>query len=470
MNWMGSQLRRHSAVRPGALTRSQRQNLVRSRLKASSTSQVARPPSPFQWESFASREDRDKAKADLRPKSVVNCFEFMEGLAKESVPPSPASKTNHLEGIKRQLLQKCDWATISTACPLNIAFAPVEETERFGKRRRLNDHDKRRLNTHGHGADLRLTHSDQERTKCTLLNVDAGDIHIRINGRSTGLQSSNSQGNNGSSQSMLFDCEESAPPGREKGAIYTNRLSLRSNTRSFQSHKSLPPPPRRAALAQFPDKHLSVQTSQETSDDSDIRNQVAGEQNDATGSRPSTVDRSGSVSSVPRGPRHFTIEDQFLAERMGCSVGLVAQQRPNTAIETRSSQHDQYSPLSPTEAERRGPGWFGKPRNAIERATHPSRRDWRFSRDISPDADTAHVLRASGSQVPGADAIRGGDTSLLRIFGQEVALDGKLTTRKNHERACGPPESPPWRPNAPRRPTVFGQHFSLPSSSPDPLL
>ncbi|KAJ5818033.1 hypothetical protein N7474_003624 [Penicillium riverlandense] len=387
--------------------------------------------------------------------------------AEESVPASPAPKTNHLEGIKRQLLQKCDWAVMAAARPLNIAFTPVEETERFGKRRRLNDHDQRRLNAHDHGADLTLADG---RTKSTLLNVDAVDIHIRINGRSTGLQSSDRQGNHGSSQSMLFDREESASRAREKGAIHNNCLSLRSNSSSFQSHKSLPSPPRRAALVQSPGNDLSVQTSHECFDESDIRRQRADEQNKAVGSQSSSVERSGSVSSSPKGPRHFTIDDQFLAEQMGCSVGLVPQKRLHSAVETRSNQHDQSSPLSPTEPDRRDSSWPEKPRNAIEPTIHPRRPGWRFTGNVSPDVDTAHVLQALGSPFPRAHAVRGGGTSPRRIFGQEVALNAMLTTRNNHARACGLPDSPPGRSNAPRTPTVFGQHFSLPSSSPDPLL
>lgn len=392
--------------------------------------------------------------------------------AKESVPPSPAPKTNHLEGIKRKLLQKCDWAAISTTRPLSVAFAPVEETERFGKRRRLNDHDRRRLNAHGPGADLTLAQSDQGRTNCTLLNVDAGEVHIRINGRSTGLQSTDSQGNNGSSQSMLFDREESALPGREKGTIHTDRLLPRSNPNSFQSHKTLPSFPRRAALVQLPDNHQSVQTSHKFVDDSDTRHQLVDEKNEATGSQSSTIGRSGSVSSILRGHRHFTIDDQCLAEQMGCSVGLVPQRQIDTAVETRSNQHDQSSPLCPSEAGRGARSWLGKPCNAIERTIRTSRPDSRCTEKSSPDTDAARVLRAWGPLVLRADATRGrSGTSPLRIFGQEVALSGKLTTSNSHERACGLPESARWCPSAARTSTVFGQHFSLPSSSsPDPLL
>ncbi|KAJ5119174.1 hypothetical protein N7448_010881 [Penicillium atrosanguineum] len=118
----------------------------------------------------------------------------------------------HLDTVKRQLLQDPDWATVCAARPLEIAFTPAEEIEQFGKRRKLNDRDRKRLSAaHGHYSLSSLATLCRNGRDASPRKVDSDQIKIRIDGRPAGLHSG-SQGKSTSvpsSQSMLLDHETS---------------------------------------------------------------------------------------------------------------------------------------------------------------------------------------------------------------------------------------------------------------------
>lgn len=56
---------------------------------------------------------------------------------------SAIAEANTLQNTKRSLLKKYDWAGLSTAPPLKMAFVTVQEMESIGKRRKITETDRR---------------------------------------------------------------------------------------------------------------------------------------------------------------------------------------------------------------------------------------------------------------------------------------------------------------------------------------
>lgn len=100
----------------------------------------------------------------------------------------PDAQHAHLETLKRQLLQNSDWASISASRPLELSFASVQETKQFGKRRRLNDTDRRRLAvTQDHQPLPRLFESCRPDWRAPEQEICMEGLEIQINGRPVGL-------------------------------------------------------------------------------------------------------------------------------------------------------------------------------------------------------------------------------------------------------------------------------------------
>jgi hypothetical protein len=136
------------------------------------------------------------------------------------LPLSPHQKkqsSTRLDRIKRQLLEKTDWAAVSAARPLKITFPPPEELAQFGKRRKLTDADRRRLDKTDHRAS-RAEVVPLFRRAClrdaTPSEVGTNEgLEIRINGkRAGGSAAGGLREYNVSSQSMLLDREVSELP------------------------------------------------------------------------------------------------------------------------------------------------------------------------------------------------------------------------------------------------------------------
>ena len=112
--------------------------------------------------------------------------------------------------------------------PLELAFTSTEEIERFGKRRRLSDMDRKRISDTS--SPFREIPSYRRRNSSSVIET-IENIQIEINGRPV-MRSHDSSGaiNSLSSQSMLLDHEKSITPGQdvEKGhmtAAWINNLS-----------------------------------------------------------------------------------------------------------------------------------------------------------------------------------------------------------------------------------------------------
>ncbi|KAJ6112224.1 hypothetical protein N7523_008285 [Penicillium sp. IBT 18751x] len=214
MNWTGGQL--HRSARQGALSNIQRRNFAKSRRVALGRS--SRHLSPLTGcPEFSSTGDSKRA-AGKEIQDVAT-----DGRSQKQASPPPRlpavsiKSGTRLDSVKRQLLLDPDWATISAARPLEIAFTSAEEIEQFGKRRKLNDHDRQRLSAaesyHALSGSARLCRSGRE---IYSREVRPDQIEIWIDGRPAGLHSS-SQGqstNVPSSQSMLLD-HETYPSARK---------------------------------------------------------------------------------------------------------------------------------------------------------------------------------------------------------------------------------------------------------------
>ncbi|KAJ5884793.1 hypothetical protein N7495_009303 [Penicillium taxi] len=208
MNWTGGQLRRHSGPQD-TLSKYQRQNFAKSR-----RSVYERLSTPFH-----------------RPSQLPEI--------------SLEQEQDHgdMVVLKRRLLQTPDWASVSAAHPLDISFAQEEELEQFGKRRRLNAIDRKRLAvTHDNQPISGLFQSRQRTNFSEERIANTNHIKIRINGHLTKPHSEDSPEitTHPSSQTMLLDHEESSMPctprrGSDKSKTQdpwtqrTNRLSLQLN-------------------------------------------------------------------------------------------------------------------------------------------------------------------------------------------------------------------------------------------------
>ncbi|KAJ5815834.1 hypothetical protein N7447_008067 [Penicillium robsamsonii] len=206
MNWTGGQLQRHHN-RSGLLTKAQKQNFAKSRLQKNT---VIPPPSPFRNFlniGFKGSSTREKDEAETNGNQVA------EEPALHSTGDRSSRNGTGLSEVKRQLLKEPDWAAVSVTRPLELAFTSVEEVERFGKRRKLNDKDRKRLVANNNEAIFfeRPRPPRRSRNSSSVIDTTKEDIQFEINGRPV-AQSNGSSGvvmNSISSQSMLLDHEGS---------------------------------------------------------------------------------------------------------------------------------------------------------------------------------------------------------------------------------------------------------------------
>lgn len=103
----------------------------------------------------------------------------------------PAVSTGRLDNVKRRLLQEPDWAAVSAARPLEIAFTSAHEAEHFGKRRKLTETDRKRLSaTYGNQTTLAFSKSHYWKDRVNPLD----QIQIKITGQPGSQHPQNSQG------------------------------------------------------------------------------------------------------------------------------------------------------------------------------------------------------------------------------------------------------------------------------------
>ncbi|CAI7625284.1 unnamed protein product [Penicillium glandicola] len=211
MNWTGGQLQRHHN-RSGLLTKAQKQNFARSRLQKGTVIPPSSPFRNFPEIGFGGSTTRDKHEAE------TNGNQITEEPVSHLTGGQSSHSGNGLSEAKRQLLKEPDWAAVSATRPLELEFTSVEEVERFGKRRKLNDKDRKRLVANNNGSTLfeRPRPPPRGRNSSSVIETIEEDIQFETNGRPM-AQSKDSSGvamNSMSSQSMLFDHEE--PPIMEQ--------------------------------------------------------------------------------------------------------------------------------------------------------------------------------------------------------------------------------------------------------------
>ncbi|OGM41910.1 hypothetical protein ABOM_009795 [Aspergillus bombycis] len=180
MNWTGGRLHRHSTANAPKHKR-----------------QAVRKPSqgPQQVTLF---HNFTQTKALAPDEQAPNVRDNQTGHQKQSPSILTSLSPNHqspkdstrLERIKRQLLAKPDWAAVSAARPLKITFPQLEELAQFGKRRRLTEVDRRRLDksnsqvSYGERSLFRRGFRKNE-TSSEAGTIDG--LEIRINGKKAGV-------------------------------------------------------------------------------------------------------------------------------------------------------------------------------------------------------------------------------------------------------------------------------------------
>ncbi|KAJ5428908.1 hypothetical protein N7445_010362 [Penicillium cf. griseofulvum] len=209
MNWTGGQLQRHHN-RSGLLTKAQKQNFAKSRLQKGT---VIPPPSPFpNFPDIGSKSSSTRQK-DEEPETNGN--QVTKELALHLTGGQSSHNGSGLSKAKRQLLKEPDWATVSATRPLDLAFTSVEEVEHFGKRRKLNNKDRKRLvaaNNNGSTFFERPRPPRRSRNSSSVIDTIEEDIQFQINGRPVAQPNASSRVvmNSMSSQSMLLDHEGSS--------------------------------------------------------------------------------------------------------------------------------------------------------------------------------------------------------------------------------------------------------------------
>ncbi|KAJ5153489.1 uncharacterized protein N7482_009967 [Penicillium canariense] len=229
MNWTGGQLRRHSG-RHNILSKSQRQNSAKSGQLASN--RVFRQPSPVRgvpdrasWDDDAicrAGQGTVREEAQDHLKTMRPSLPLLAGIAS-------ADGTNGLDTLKRRLLQDPDWAAVSAARPLQVALTPADEIERFGKRRKLNQADRKRLSAaHGSRTTNAFSRTHWRDKHASSERDTPAQIKIWITGQAVGQRLGTSPevaSNRLSSQSMLLDHEETmslrSPLGRQVDHDFT---------------------------------------------------------------------------------------------------------------------------------------------------------------------------------------------------------------------------------------------------------
>ncbi|KAJ5197781.1 uncharacterized protein N7498_006898 [Penicillium cinerascens] len=325
MNWTGGQL--HRSARQGTLSKNQRQYFAKSRQVAS------RHLSSFPGlPEFANTKDIQSAAFTNSQDVVTDGKSQMPALTPPRLPgASTTTGGTRLDSLKRQLLQDPDWAAVSAARPLEMTFTPAEEIERFGKRRKLNDHDRQRLSAaYGHQSLSDFATLCRKSRDASPRDVRLDQITIRIDGCPAGLHSS-SQGkstNVPSSRSMLLDNETSLishSPGRESETLKPECLWVAKSSRL-----SLQPRYSRPMIEKF---LAGIRRSPVSGDTEPFDNVIPGTPETKKFPANSPPYRSQVKSDriecqsliavdQPRQPRYFIIDDQILPEPTEHTVAL----------------------------------------------------------------------------------------------------------------------------------------------------
>jgi hypothetical protein len=248
-------------------------------------------------------------------------------LAYTNIPTSssPPLNTPLHNPSKHRFLQIPDWAAVSLSRPLNIKFTPVEEFERFGKRRKLNDVDRQRLST----ADGRLIPAlfrsrRNARQFSSERDAFASDqIQIQIDGQPTDLhQQSNISPeitpSHRSSQSIILG--QSIPAVPHSSSHYHQQVKPKTVWQGLSSLRSGFDCPANASRAPstIPET-IILQDDMEFTTPSGVTSRDRQFHN-INSQHTKSTQRIRQTLTPPRPtnpnlPRHFAIDDQVLTEQ-----------------------------------------------------------------------------------------------------------------------------------------------------------
>ncbi|KAB8217231.1 hypothetical protein BDV33DRAFT_142051 [Aspergillus novoparasiticus] len=234
MNWTGGRLHRHSTTNAPK----HKQKRQATRKPAQGSQQVTL----FHKFRQTKAQDPDRHTSNDKDNQASHQKQSPTTLASLSPNYRSSKESIRLESIKHQLLAKTDWAAISAARPLKMTFPPLEEVAQFGKRRKLTEADRRRLDKsdnqvfRGEGPLFRYGFRKNE----TLSEIGTIDgLEIRINGKNAGVDQvpafEDIQQSNLSSQSMLLDREETVLREVSRTSMVSNVMSEDMPTGEYSS-------------------------------------------------------------------------------------------------------------------------------------------------------------------------------------------------------------------------------------------
>ena len=335
-----------------------------------------------------------------------------------------------------------------------MTFTPVAELERFGRRRRLTESDKKRLaNYHGNLQATELVMGRARRRDDTPSQITNDDVDIRINGIRPGESPARRGGNvtsdYTSSQPMLLDRNVTSPVDHSRTREpYTwnarkpgTKPSLLLSTSVQPSSSRLGSMQSRSTPVGLPILNTGTQHNTQILTDSPLQESLnfvpdstqiffdsfIPQQEDF----PKTHSPSCSPNIHPQQDpptRRFTIDDQFLAEQEGL-LNISPSSIPETEIlHTHTNTPTQLlQPRSPTlsiSSNQQSP-WLPQPKCNIQRFT--GRRSSSFG-----TFDTGKSFNQTGFLGYGTeqrlDSTEQQFTSPMTIYGQSIILgeDGSV--------------------------------------------
>jgi hypothetical protein len=230
--------------------------------------------------------------------------------------PSPKPATR-LDRLKRQLLDKADWAAISVSRPLQMRFTPTAELEGFGKRRCLTEADRNRLANCGTKPpvpEVAVVHQSRREASPGIDTI--GDMDIRING-ALARKDEDIRLSSSSSLSMLLDrespCLEHESHGQNDRCANINLGQLSTSVQPSTSLLSalLPSPSPVTELPPFSPIAQDTGTF--------IDNPFSGQRllPELRETSPAPISCSYVTQSMESPIRRFTIDDQVFAKQEG---------------------------------------------------------------------------------------------------------------------------------------------------------
>ncbi|KAE8167247.1 hypothetical protein BDV40DRAFT_295831 [Aspergillus tamarii] len=234
MNWTGGRLHRHSTA-----------NAPKHKHKKKGIRKPTQGPQQVPlFHTFAQTKapDPDKLTPSDKDNQTSHQKQSTTTLASLSANHQSSKDSTRLERIKCQLLSKTDWAAVSAARPLKITFPPLEELAQFGKRRKLTEADRRRLDkpdnqvSRGEGPLFRRGFRKNE-TVSEIGTIDG--LEITINGKKAGVDQvpafEDTRQSNRSSQPMLLDREETGLRELSRTSMVSNVMSEDMPTSEYSS-------------------------------------------------------------------------------------------------------------------------------------------------------------------------------------------------------------------------------------------